>query len=252
MARVGRKRIDVELLIFYEQRWFQTLKDMREGITEQQMIDGGWSPPANYQPRIRPQWMTKPGTIHDWEKKARQDDLALWEQNKYEIPQRPAEPQIWEALKCARTARQVRRLCMRSIWRQRLLPLHQNAEQFIATIQRDNRYPRKARTKENRRMIYMAQIMAAISLRVNPVTAVDKLRKIRHGKLNHCNCANCTSRKIELFDSILGVAKDREIETKYPDSTIRAWSGSLKELQSECACSHCVLMTLIGGGSAKK
>ncbi len=98
------------MLIFWEWHWWQTLSYLRDGLIGQQEIDGGWFPPAGLQPPIRPPWMTNPGTIHDWERNSARDYFSRFEQKFYLSQEVPAERHLWEALKRARTARQVRRI----------------------------------------------------------------------------------------------------------------------------------------------
>jgi hypothetical protein len=99
----------------------------------------------------------------------------------------PSEQQLWEALKRARTATQVRKICSMSKALGRASLLYERAEQFLAA-RSDSRYPRKASTKDDQRLLYCARAMAAISLRLSPATAVDRLRKLKH---RNCDCSHC-------------------------------------------------------------
>jgi hypothetical protein len=235
----------VELLIFFEARWFRAFRDMRDGITEQWDIDGGWSPPADYEQPVRPSWLAHPGSIHDWERKTYSEYLAQWTRNLQKSRTVSAEPHLWEALKRARTASHVRRICSTSSWRERLRPLHEHAEQFLSALAKDSRYPRKARTKDNERMLYFARTMAGILCRTRPATALDKLRKLKHGTVRSCGCAKCTTKKMYLWDSILGSFADIEKQKQHPDSTVGFWPGSLEELDKNCSCEHCSLIALV-------
>jgi hypothetical protein len=119
----------------------------------------------------------------------------------------PAERELWEALKRARTAPQVRRICSRSkIW---LKPrwefpdgshiewwpyrraLYKYAEEFCQA-KLDTRYPgRDARESgDYRRIEYFARAMAGLSLGFAASTAIERLRKMKHSRM--CRCWRCT------------------------------------------------------------
>lgn len=208
---------------------------MRDGAVGDQEIDGGWNQPMDWSypaPLVR---ITNPGAIHDWEKKAREDYSSRFEPNIWRTPGMPAEQSLWEALKCARTARQVRSICRHSQLGSRLGGLYEHAEEFLNALKKDSRYPRKARTKDDQRLLHCARIMAGISCRVSPVTAVDKLRKLKHAKVRNCHCAACTGIKADLVQRMLAAQVD---------SRVSLHTGALAELDMNCNCRHCDLVTV--------
>jgi hypothetical protein len=214
---------------------------MRDGVKGGEEIDGAWLPPADLKYPVRPAWMTQPGAIHDWEKNASKEYFSRFEQQFYRYSGVSAERQLWEALKRARTARQVRRICSQSRWRSRLSFLYERAEEFLSAL-RDDRYPRKAQTKDDRRLLYCAQVLAGISCRVPPATAVDKLRKLKHGQVRTCVCAECFNIKSDLVQWILASLSD--VGVAFP-------SEVLATLDRDCQCVHCSLMISIGRSQRK-
>ena len=236
MANRGRKPADIRVLVFWEWHWWQAFSYMRDGITGEQEIDGGWLPPDDSKYPVRPAWMTNPGAIHDREKKARDDYLSGFRLNVYYSNGVPAERQLWEALKRARTARQVRRICSQSFWRSRMSLLYERAEEFVIILKEDPRYPRKAHTKDDRRLLYCAQVMAGISCRIPPATAVDKLRKLRHGNVRSCQCVECFNIKADLVQWILA---------SLSDARVAFLPEVLATLDKDCQCTHCSVMISI-------
>lgn len=128
-------------------------------------------------------------------------------------PTIPAERHIWEALKRARTAAEVRRAYSRSkIWlRSRVnypgggywdwswspypRELHRRAEEFCKA-KLDRRYPASDMrpSGDYRRIEYFARVMAGLSLPkpISPSYSVEVLRKLRH--LRTCNCWRCSNK----------------------------------------------------------
>jgi hypothetical protein len=128
----------------------------------------------------------------------------------------PAECHLWKALKRARSARQVRRICRQSKhwlkWKSEFVrdgvvrgyaqspsacpkALYDHAEEFCQA-KRDDRYPDSDRpSSDDKRIEFFARVMAGLSLLepIAPATAVDLLRKFKHRR--HCQCWRCTLRR---------------------------------------------------------
>jgi hypothetical protein len=120
-----------------------------------------------------------------------------------------AEPQLWKALKRARSAAEVRRICRQSKywlkwefkgeingrrWYCRVpsacpKALYDYAEEFCRAKQSE-RYPRSddRPSSDDKRIEYLARVMAGLSLvrPIAPATAVDLLRKMKHE--SRCPC----------------------------------------------------------------
>jgi hypothetical protein len=187
MAKRGRKPLDLNLLIWYEWHWWQTFSALRDGVEGGAEMASPWSPPDDFEYPSRPAWMTNPGAVHDWDKKAREDWLSHWEYHPNYSKQIPAERHVWEALKRAETPSQLRRIFSMSKRLGDWSMLDEHAEQFLAAL-KDSRYSGKSSSKDDQRLLYCARAMAAISLHISPATAVDRLRKLKHG---NCNCSHC-------------------------------------------------------------
>lgn len=226
----GRPRRAVaETLLYYEYLWVEILCGLRDGAPEIEMEmpptsglfirkSGGqgreWvhSEVAGSPRRIihQPTFTSTPEEIYQWDSSIRKEEnlFARARSNpvKTRWPARPAERHLWEALKRARTATQVRRICSRSkIWLSGRwdLPtgysmewfypqtLYERAEEFCRA-KFDNRYPRrdKRESGDYRRIEYLARVMAGLSTGIAPSTAVERLRKMRHPR--RCQCWRCT------------------------------------------------------------
>lgn len=105
-----------------------------------------------------------------------------------------SEPEVWRQLVQAQTAEQVRKACEESKrWlnpkagRPYVQLLHDKAEQFVRA-KKYAYYPRRA-SGDVKRIAFFARVMAGITLGISPITAVDRLRKMKHGR--GCPCVNC-------------------------------------------------------------
>jgi hypothetical protein len=141
------------------------------------------------------------------------NDLATGKNSvKVVSPAIAAERELWEALKRARTAAQVRRICNQSCywlkwkWEREWhgkrshfespspcpRALYDHAKAFCRA-KRDPRYPSRDRRESGdyRRIEYLARVMAGLSLvkPIPPATAVDLLRKMNHPE--KCVCWRC-------------------------------------------------------------
>jgi hypothetical protein len=219
-----------EELLRYEGLWVDTFRGLRDGNREietevpavpsmfikrsgpgqeQLYIEG-----SGKRPRIirQPKFSTTPDEIHRWrslvQKEQDQFEEAIMNPVPVQVPVAaiPSERLLWEALKRANTATQVRRICSLSrIW---LKPrqdfpgggfaeywpwrriLYRDAAKFCRA-KRDLRYPSRDQRKSGdyRRIEYLARVMAGLTLRLAPSTAVDILRKIKHSE--ECICWRC-------------------------------------------------------------
>ena len=224
-----RKGSDDELLR-YEGLWVDTFRGLRDGnpesVTEvpsmpsmfirrsgpgqeQLYIESSGSPPRVIR---QPKFSTTPDELRTWR------SLVQKEQDEFEsaidnpVPVRvnvaaiPSERRLWEALKRARTAAQVRRTYSQSkIW---LKPrqefpgggfaeywpfrriLYRDADAFCRA-KLDPRYPGRDQRESGdyRRVEYLARVMAGLTLRLAPSTAVEMLRKMKHAE--QCMCWRC-------------------------------------------------------------
>lgn len=240
MAKRGRKPTDIDLLIVFENQWWWTFSNLRDGVPERE-VHGVPRPPPGVDYPMPPQGMTHPGAIHDRQKEQLDQFLSRWEVDVFHVPGEPPERHLWEALKRAKTVRWVRRICRKSQWLGPSSLLYERAEEFVSAL-RDSRYARKASTKDDRRLLYCAQVMAGISLRIPAATAVDKLRKLKHGNLGSCHCGHCTNMKGFLLNGLLSAVDAYQKATARGGAGAETLSAVRADLAKPCRCAHCLLM----------
>lgn len=230
--RPGRPReTSHEELLRYEGLWVDTFRGLRDGNPEiETVIPARWAtfvkssgqgrerlqinvagePPHTV---LQPKFTTTPDEIRHWRSRVQSEqdqfEQAIGSPVLVNVPPIPSERQLWEALKRARTAAQVRRICSRSkIW---LRPreefpgggfaeywpfrrvLYRDAAEFCRA-KLDPRYPRRDQRKSGdyRRIEYLARVMAGLTVWLAPSTAVDMLRKLKHAE--QCMCWRCILR----------------------------------------------------------
>lgn len=224
-------KMDVLMLLGFEYLWVDTFRGLRDGNpqvqtdappassmfikssgkgTQQIYIEG-----AGKKSRLvkQPKFDPTPDEKRLWQSRVR-DVESQFEKDKFgsvriDIAAIPSERQLWQALKRAQTATQVRRICTRSrIWLKPRLEfpgggfiehwpwrrvLYRDAERFCEA-KRDTRYPRRdTRTSgDYRRIEFLARVMAGLTMRLAPSTAVETLRKMKH--VPQCSCWRCQKR----------------------------------------------------------
>lgn len=168
-------------------------------------------------PRLvrQPKFINSPDEMRRWRSRVQEEEEKFTRVTMgYEATRRnisaPPERHLWEALKRAHTPAQVRRICSRSKlslksrfefpsggyidWSFSPCPraLYEHAGEFCRA-KLDSRYPcrDKRESGDYRRIEYLARVMAGLSLPrpLAPSTAVELLRKMKHGKL--CRCWRC-------------------------------------------------------------
>jgi hypothetical protein len=227
--RPGRRmKASDELLLRYECLWVDTFRGLRDGDpeVETETIAGGglfikgdrqrseqlYIAEAGRKLRTirQPKFADTPDEIRHWHSRV-QKEHAQFERDMFDpvrvrVPACTSERRLWEALKRADTASQVRRICSRSkIWLKPRLEfpngdfiehwpfrrvLYSNAAKFcLAKLY--PRYPRRdqRRSSDYRRIEYFARVMAGLTLKLAPSTAVERLRKMKHAE--QCRCWRC-------------------------------------------------------------
>lgn len=93
------------------------------------------------------------------------------------------KPDLWEALKKAKTAKEVREAYRQAgYWKSRLFKLRDHPRKFLAA-KRSPRYPRSSRPSSDlKRIQYLARAMAGIHLGLSPFTSVRLLEKLSHNR----------------------------------------------------------------------
>lgn len=241
--RVGRaRRADAEMLLRYEGLWVDTFRGMRDGNPEVEtdtlagvgmfVKRSGQGPEQLYiekvgkKPRIirQPKFGATPDELRSWRSRVQEEQDQFEEGMLNPVPVRvrvpaiPSERRLWEALKRADTATQVRRIYSQSkIWLKPRLEfpgggfaeywpfrriLYRDAENFCRA-KLDPRYPRRDQRQSGdyRRVEYLARVMAGLTLRLAPSTAVEMLRKMKHPA--RCLCWRCMMRIAPRYDRTL-------------------------------------------------
>jgi len=229
--RAGRPReASEDELLRYEGLWVDTFRGLRDGnpevVTEvpsvpsmfvrrsgpgqEQLYIEGFGKPTRL---IRqPRFSTTPDELRSWRSRVRKEHDQFEGAMLNPVPVRitvaaiPSECQLWEALKRAATAAQVRRICSQStIWLKPRLEfpsgsffeywpfrriLYRDAEAFCRA-KLDPRYPSRDQRKSGdyRRVEFLARVMAGLTVRLAPSTAVEMLRKMKHTE--QCMCWRC-------------------------------------------------------------
>jgi hypothetical protein len=226
---IGRPiTIDVQQLLGFEYLWVDTFRGLRDGNPQVEsdapaassmfIKSSGkgrqqvYMARAGKKPRVvkEPKFDTTPDEKLRWQSRVRDAESQFEKDNfgsvRINIAAIPSEGRLWEALKRAQTATQVRKICTRSkIWlRPRLeFPsggfmepwpwrrvLYRDAEKFCEA-KFDLRYPRRDRRNSGdyRRIEFLARVMAGLTMRLAPSTAVETLRKMKHSP--QCPCWRC-------------------------------------------------------------
>lgn len=222
-------------LLGYESAWVEIFCNLRDGLPETEREIRGTSGvsikasggQAREQVNIiisgavarairRPKLTTTPDEIRSWRtqvKKVEENFERVTtgeEATMARVAEFPAERRLWESLKRARTAVQVRRIYSRSnLWLKprrefpdgsymdwSFLPypraLYEHAESFCRA-KLDRRYPgRDERSSgDYRRIEYLARVMAGLSLPkpISPSYSIELLRKLKHSA--ECSCWRC-------------------------------------------------------------
>jgi hypothetical protein len=163
--------------------------------------------PGYQLPQTTEEWQ---GSVEEWRHAELKKTIAR-EVVASKRDQARAEPQIWLALVQAFEAQdsaRVREACRQSkrwlnpkwgggsivtsrgtrwMGRPYVSLLGEKAEQFVRASQ-DAYYPRRD-SRDSKRPAFFARAMAGISCNISPVTAVHRLRKLKHGR--KCPCVHC-------------------------------------------------------------
>lgn len=226
---LGRPRgSSLDQLLNYEYLWVDTLRGLRDGNpeVETETLAGGsvfikgsgqgqeWVhlAPRGKKPRIirQQKFGRTPDEIRRWRVRVKREEeqfeKGVSSPVRAKTPLIPSERRLWEALKSAGSAAQVRRICSQSkIWLKPRLEfgsgsfiehwpfrraLYRDAEKFCRA-KLDPRYPRRDNRKSGdyRRIEYLARVLAGLTLRLAPSTAVEMLRKTKHAE--QCQCWRC-------------------------------------------------------------
>jgi hypothetical protein len=231
-SSLGRPiKVNTQALLGYEYFWVDTFRGLRDGnpqVESNLLAPSGMfikrsgqgeqqvhiaevgkksrivkEPKFNTTPDEKRRWQSR---VHDLESQFEKDQFTL---ARVSFDAVPSERLLWEALKRAQTATQVRKICTRSrIWLKPRLEfpngdffeywpwrrvLYRDAEKFC-DAKCDLRYPQRDKRKSGdyRRIEFLSRVMAGLTMRLAPSTAVEVLRKLKHPQ--QCPCWRCRLR----------------------------------------------------------
>jgi len=228
LTRREKKNRVGELLTF-EQLWYQVFLLVRDGQPANSFDVPVFEEKLKLNPNYR--YQPKPRLTVRMQKIRRKS----W----------PPDRKIWASLVRAETPEHVRQACKR--WMQWLRPglglqpfpeqLAKNAEEFLR-IKKDHRYPRSLRpSSDQKRLDHFARGMAGVDVHISPITAIDLLRRIKHGL--RCKCWRCENKRLE--EAMRYLPKEIEMRLEHvatvevkPGGTVRVpLLASVKEVKDE-------------------
>ena len=204
------------------ERWFTYEGDgaaQRVRQLERMNVAKYWADFLSHDPprSRRADWEPPPLAAHRAQVERLQKEELAWLKQRFEperILARSRGLKIWDALWRARTIPTLADACKRWIglhheedWdHESLLPPGRNvypvrildhAKQFLA-MERDRRFPRSEHANNSRRD-YLARGMAGLDLGLSPLTAIERLRNLKHGPggplwydhAHRCSCWRC-------------------------------------------------------------
>jgi len=183
-------------LLAWEQQWHQAFQHLREG----------WPERTYGAPVIERKEPSNPKEPEQLTIRVEVRRTRAW----------PPEPGLWDALIRARTPEAVRRVCKR--WEKWLHPgsglrvypqrLAKHAREFLK-IMRNDRYPRSPRpSSDEKRLDFFARGMAGVDVGISPLTAIDRLRKMKHTRT--CECWRCYWKRMKEFERFMSKVLSEE------------------------------------------
>lgn len=202
-TKPGPRGTDVKSLLFWEGEWYWIFHGLAFGLPARDEPHTSWIlqpgprllawKPKNQRPIRYEEFDRK--LVREWEAKPLNQRFKQVTERK-RVLAIPAEPKSWERLKNAQSAHEICAACDESIFwlnaqenrRPYTTKLKENAEAFMAA--KEYRYPQSNRpSSEIKRVIHFARAMAGITEGISGVTAIDRIRLLRHRK--RCPCISC-------------------------------------------------------------
>ena len=234
-TKPGPKQVDLSFLVNAQGKWLSIFRLLQYGSAKQRELRIEWVPPEP--PKLYPDGDQRNGALlRQYEERLR--DGKRWRQEIREVKSKAvaAEPETLEAVFWAKTIQQ-----MRDAWRwsEVLRPLLESAIPPKSTIAeyfhdptppnpklvlqaireaRKYRFPASDReTSESKILIHFASAIAGIESGLSAASAIDRLRKLKHGK--KCPCAPCFLGQTDSLEGIVRPwikASQERIETNPP------------------------------------
>lgn len=246
MGKRGPKPTEIGILTFWEFEFYKAFHSLRDGtplpIRRKSAVDLPAAEIRRFIERLKQMnpeayWLTtrrvalelgekldlrKPPTSMDrfWAAQERKQEI-FWLERGLHPPKIEAQikrRKIWNDLVRASTYSAVRRSCGRwarlpDVRRAGMTPFAghvvQNAAQFLL-MKKNKRFPR-SEYSDNARLEYLARGMAGILEGVSPMTAIERLRNMKHGPQGalwrpddgRCGCWRCSLRQGDEVEQIM-------------------------------------------------
>src|SRR6516165_7564510 len=179
----GPKEVPIGTLIVWEYTWYRVFYGLAFGIPGRREVDSAWEPPRP--PRLSE---FNAEQVRAWNREMREGE---WREVRtpFRTKGKPAEPEVWEQLKLARTANQIRKACDAStFWLNSsaspypfVADLRTNASAFLRGKQ--YRCPNSNRPSSEKKLIgHFARVMAGITVGISAARAIDRLRLVPRRK----------------------------------------------------------------------
>ncbi|MEQ1574389.1 MAG: hypothetical protein ABL993_09110 [Vicinamibacterales bacterium] len=242
---MGRKPIDYQQLDLWDAEWYLAFYRLSEGgelplrtnqwwnrrqigssiperltMLKRMSLEQYWAYSLAEVPRLSVEELPLLSQNREHAEKRRADEIASltrWA-DPVAIQQRHKGFEIWQALGKARTAVAVTQACQRWIafGPDPVFPTHLLAmtAQFLA-MRRDRRFPQSP-TANEARLTYIAAGMAGACVGISPLTAIHRVRTLKHepgGPLwnqntQQCDCWRCDrAREMKAFDAVVDAAR---------------------------------------------
>jgi hypothetical protein len=231
----GPKAVDLSILVNAQRKWLSIFRLLQYGFAKGREPHIGWVPPE--QPKL---YSGDDGRnanlLNRYEERLR--DSTRWRQQISEVERKAiaAEPETLDAMFSAKTIQE-----MRDAWRssELLRPLLESAIPPRSTIAeyfhdpappnpklvlqairkaKNYRFPGADRqTSESKTLVHFASAIAGLESGLSPASAIDRLRKLKHGP--KCPCAPCSLGQMDALEKIvrpLIKASKEKIETNPP------------------------------------
>jgi hypothetical protein len=244
MGKRGPKLVNISLLNWWESEFHKAFRWLRDGMGSKALPPSGFTKPEflsmiGQLKRMTPEhyWLTtrrlsaemgnrvnltRPPLEMDrsWAEQER-DDEVRWMERELNPPKSEARARrrkVWADLVKADSYSALRKACGRwarlpDVRRAGMTPFSEHVEQNAAhflSMKRNMRFPRSS-YRDDARMDYLARGMAGVLVGVSPMTAIERLRNMKHapgGPLwvtrqgdyalpaneQHCGCWRCTKK----------------------------------------------------------
>ena len=255
MGRRGPKPVDIRLLDFWDFEFYKAFHALRDGVPLPESRSGWWLdiPPAELLSMI--DQLTRMTAIGFWLATRRMyamagdesidlrkppSDVDRWFGQSWRnqeifrlkralrsrrIQAQSTRHKIWRDLTKANTYADLRKVCGRwarlpDVLAMGMTPFPQHVVTYAAQfflMRRNERFP-TAEYADNARMDYLARGMAGAIVGVSPMTAIERLRNIKHEQKNPlwsetlqgCDCWRCRVKNFEY-------ASDEKVRGEYED-----------------------------------